>query len=361
MIENAWLVPALNSAGDHVLRARVRYEGSQYSASVPLSGRGYDDVSRSFRNLRRGIIGMKEWKEVERFLEGFGNDELSFVFSLAAARAFSGGELWSLESRSRHTFPLPMANIMGGGASTRWKGFDIKEILMFPPRAESPIGASRVLMEAWASAGDGLKGKLGGRDSHNAWIARVGNREALDYASKIAEEFGLLVGVDFGANELWDRGYVYRDEGTIRDRGEQMDYVRELVGGYGIRYLEDPLRAGDRAGLRNINCKAFLAGDEAVPRSGTLPHGMDGVVIKPDTFGSVSECWGFVNRVRKGGMKPVPSHRSNETEDCWLADLSVLWDASLLKCGISGGERLAKCNRLSELWDMSPSPRMARF
>ena len=85
---------------------------------------------------------------------------------------------------------------------------------------------------------------------------------------------------------------------------------------------------------------------------------MNSAIIKPNQIGTLMQTQQAIDLMEKQNLMPVVSHRSGTTEDNWLADLAVLWKAPIIKIGCLGAD-LPKHNRLIELWDELPRPRMA--
>ncbi|MCI4367127.1 MAG: enolase, partial [Thermoplasmata archaeon] len=148
--------------------------------------------------------------------------------------------------------------------------------------------------------------------------------------------------------------YVYRDR-SLNPEG-QIAYVAELVDRFGIRYLEDPLEQeafDDFATLtKAVGKKTLVIGDDLyTTRSDRLQQGLDrgstnSVLIKVNQVGTLTDTLRTVDLARSKGLSTITSHRSGDLPEGWLAHLAVATGAAGLKCGLLGGERVAKLNEL---------------
>jgi enolase len=133
-------------------------------------------------------------------------------------------------------------------------------------------------------------------------------------------------------------------------------------------YLEDPLHQDDfrkhKVLTHSLRGRALVVGDDlyctdmARLRKGIKERSTNSILIKPNQAGTLSKAIEVVKKAAGAELTAIPSHRSGETDDDWLADLSLAWGAGLIKTGISGLDT-PKLNRLIELWEDIPRARMA--
>jgi enolase len=391
MIRNIKMIPVFTSKGSPTVKVKIFTDKSSYSASVPSgTSRGSHEavelpvskVLKFFSGVRPRFIGKDEsdWKGIDSLLErmdGTGNfskigENLALGISLAAARAASKGELWKLDNPGLSApFPVPVANVIGGGS--HGGGSDWQEFLLIPKSAKNPYEALKSLSEAWLTLGSDLRDKrlLFGRNIENAWMARLNNEQTLEMLVSYAEDFGMRIGIDFAASELWN-GKVYNYSKLKQEMkpGKHLEYIEELAKSYKIYYLEDPLHQDDfgqhKVLTHSLGKGSLVVGDDLYCtskdrlRQGIKHRSTNAILVKPNQTGTLSRTMEVVKLAKEQDMVIVPSHRSGETDDDWLADLAVAWKAPLIKSGISGLD-MPKLNRLLELWEEIPKVRMAEL
>ncbi len=389
MIKNIRIYPEFNSKGKESIKAKVYTERGVYSASVPSgTSKGIHEavevpVERAFRffsEIRPHIVGRDENKldvidSLLRKLDGTDNfsrmgGNLSLAISIASARAAMNNELWRLvKPRLSTTFPLPVGNVIGGGI--HGGGTDWQEFLIIPYRAKTPFEAVKTMLEIWMYIGDDLrkKGLLIGKNIENAWMARMNEFKTLEYLSDIAEDWDVKLGVDIAASDFWNgKIYEYQRSGKTLTTSQHIQLVEELIEKYNIYYIEDPIHEeGFRQFMflnKKFGRKRLIVGDDLYAtnpkrlKKGIKHKSTNAIIIKPNQIGTLTETNEVVNLARKSGMVIIPSHRSGETYDNWLADLAVAWNAPLIKSGITGAD-MPKLNRLIELWEEIPNVKMA--
>ena len=165
-------------------------------------------------------------------------------------------------------------------------------------------------------------------------------------------------GIDLAASEFYRDGkYHYRDRDRSPD--EQVAYVGELVDRYELRYLEDPLEEEAFDGFaevtRAVGDKALVVGDDIYTTDirrvahGENEHSSNAVLVKVNQVGTLTDTLATVDFCRSHRLATVTSHRSGEVPESWLAHVALGTGARALKCGVVGGERVAKLNELLRL------------
>jgi enolase len=391
MITDLRLFPSINSKGETSIKVVLRTDSGSYSASVPSgTSKGANEakelpfhkVKALFPKVRQKLVGMEESSErVDRLLiaidrtKNFGSigGNLALAISMAAARAQSRGSLWKLNGlKENQNFPLPLGNMIGGGA--HGGGTDWQEFLLIPYMAKNPLEAIENLVHAWYAIGDELKRKklLEGRNYENAWMSSLNEEKTLEFLSTIAEDWNMRLGVDFAASSFWNgKSYNYRKSGKKLSTDQQLGLVKDFAERFKIWYLEDPLHENGFASFttltKELGKSHLIVGDDLYCtqlrrlEKGIQEKSTNGIIIKPNQVGTLFQAGLVTSLAQKHGITPVVSHRSGETEDDWLADLGILWNAPLIKTGVMGMERLAKHNRLIQLWEEVPDPKMAEM
>jgi enolase len=263
--------------------------------------------------------------------------------------------------------PVPMLNIMNGGAHARWQGSDFQEYMIAPYGAESFREALRwaseiyqalrsVLMETGHHVGVGDEGGFAPNVSSN--------EEPLQLIVKGIEKAGLKPGPDVGisldpaASEFYEDGrYNLRTEKRTCSSEEMVDYFQKLIDTYPICSLEDGLAEEDWGGWKTLNQQLgdsieligddlFVTNVEYIKR-GIEEHCANAVLIKLNQIGTLTETINAVQMCRDVGWGACVSHRSGETVDSFIADMTVALDTGHLKTGAPcRGERVEKYNQL---------------
>ncbi|MFQ5552998.1 MAG: enolase C-terminal domain-like protein [Thermoplasmata archaeon] len=287
--------------------------------------------------------------------------------SLAAAKAASDAlslPLYRyLGGMTANRLPRPFGNLLGGGAHAPG-GTVIQEFLSV---AMGPTVADSVQANAQAhrNVGEALRAKFPkaaiGRGDEGAWTAAIEDEEALgivgDVCAQVQDELGFPCrpALDMAASEFYEKGkYRYRDQ-TL-DPAEQIDYVTKLVEDYDLYAVEDPLEQDDFGGFGELTARVgdrcLIIGDDLFVtnvdriRAGVEAGAANGVLVKPNQVGTLTDAWMSVDYAHGQGLRTVLSHRSGETPDATIAHLAVAFRCEGIKTGAVGGERIAKLNEL---------------
>ncbi|MEP0232472.1 phosphopyruvate hydratase [Roseibium sp.] len=290
--------------------------------------------------------------------------------SLAVARAAaqsSGLPLYRyVGGTSARTLPVPMMNIINGGAHAD-NPIDFQEFMIMPVGASSLKEAVRMGAEVFHT----LKKALNDA-GHNTNVGDEGgfapNLESTDaaigFVMKAIEKAGykpgedMFLALDAASTEFFKDGkYVLEGEGRSLDPEEMAKYLGDLVARYPIISIEDGLAEDDWAGWKAatdlFGDKCQLVGDDLfVTNSTRLRQGIDqgvanSILIKVNQIGTLSETLDAVETAHKAAYTAVMSHRSGETEDSTIADLAVATNCGQIKTGsLARSDRLAKYNQL---------------
>lgn len=299
---------------------------------------------------------------------------LSLAASIARARA-AGVPLWKswlrpgLDGRGR---PAIVGNCLNGGRHAIG-GPEFQEFHAISSDPD-PARAVRGAIEVHRAIGHALTEKFPtlalGRGDEGGWVAPLGSREALEIlvaaCTQVRDDSGVPVhpGLDLAASEFFhDGSYRYRDRN--RSPEEQIDFLVGLVEEFDLRYMEDPFdeEAFDSFAefTRRVGHRTLVVGDDLYTTDRTrLERGIgerstNAVLIKVNQVGTLTDSFSTVDRARQAGWSTVTSHRSGDLPEGWLAQYAVATGARGLKCGLLGGERVAKLNELLRL-GAAPEP-----
>jgi enolase len=291
--------------------------------------------------------------------------------SMAVARAaavaakqplyrYLGGEQASL-------LPVPCFNIMNGGAHANWQGTDFQEFMVAPVGAPSFREALRWGAETYHALKKVLKDaghSTGVGDEGGFAPALKTNAEAVELILKAIAAAGyrpgddIAIALDPAASSFFEEGvYHLRTEKRKIDSAQMVALWTEWVGKYPIRVLEDGLAEDDWQGWkllnRGIGSRVELVGDDLFVtnvkriQQGIGENAANAVLIKLNQIGTLTETRAAIDMARRAGWGAMVSHRSGETVDSFIADLTVAMATGHLKTGAPcRGERVEKYNQL---------------
>ena len=291
-------------------------------------------------------------------------------FSMAVARAsanFKGLPLWHYIGGIRaNTLPVPMMNIINGGAHAN-NGLDFQECMIMPIGFSTFSEALRAGVEIFQS----LKNIL----SENSLSTAVGDEggfapnisnleEALSYISRAIEKSGyklgeeIFISIDAAASELYKKGfYNLSGENKKLNTYELLKYWEGICKKFPIVSIEDPFDENDWDGFKELTKflgnKLQVVGDDLFVTNkkrllkGIKENSGNAILIKLNQIGTVSETLETIELAKNYNFGVIVSHRSGETEDVFISDLSVALNAGQIKTGsLSRSDRTAKYNQL---------------
>ncbi len=270
--------------------------------------------------------------------------------SLAAAHAAAqakGIPLYRyLGAEGATTLPLPMANILNGGAHAD-TSVDLQEFMVCPVGSPTFAEAMRAVSEVYHALKKVLKG--------------------LGLATSVGDEGGfapnlpgrdVAIALDPAASEFYADGkYTLKGEGRTFDAAALVGLYSEWAARYPIVSIEDGMAEDDWAGWRllteKLGANVQLVGDDLfVTNVKRLQEGIEkgvanSLLVKVNQIGTLTETLDAIDLARRSGYSSVISHRSGDTEDTTIADLAVATGAGMIKTGAPArSERVAKYNRL---------------
>lgn len=274
-------------------------------------------------------------------------------------------ELYEYVSNRSVSVPIPMINIINGGAHAV-NNIDIQEFMIMPV-----MKTIKERIRAASEVFHTLKKLL----SINNYAVGVGdeggfapnlenNQMALDFIMEAIKKAGykpgvdIFIALDIASSELYNKdAKTYKLDNKELSTDELMKYYIELINNYPILSIEDPFYENDFDALAKftklVNNRIMVVGDDYfVTNEKYLQKGIDmkagnAILLKANQIGTITEMTKTVMLAKKNNYKTIISHRSGETEDTFIADLAVGMAIPFIKTGsMCRGERIAKYNRL---------------
>lgn len=350
-----------------------RYRGKGVTRAVANAN---GELAAAVRGLALG--GVDEQAALDRVLiEVDGTDTKSRLganallgVSLAAAHAAAlsaGLPLYRLlGGESARLLPAPMMNVINGGAHAD-NTVDLQEFMLFPLGAPSFGEALRWGAEIFHALRDLLadKGYATSVGDEGGFAPNLeSNREAIEWVLRAIESAGyrpgedVAIALDPASSEFHETGvYALQGEGRSVDTEGMIAFWEEWVTQYPVVSIEDGLDEEDWSGweslTKRLGGRVQLVGDDlfvtnpSILRQGIERSVANAILIKVNQIGTLTETLEAMRLAREAGYASVVSHRSGETEDTTIADLSVASGCGQIKTGsLSRSDRIAKYNRL---------------
>lgn len=380
----------LDSRGNLTVEVDIRTEDGFGRASAPsgastgkhevasFSPGGIDaDVANFVSEVGPALKGMDAAQQARidgqlHNLDGTGNfskigGSIAIATSIAVAKAAADSEglpLYRYLAGSKDvSIPIPLGNVLGGGAHAVG-GTDIQEFLSLASghsAYEAIVANAKLHRLVKENLVEHLPGDAIGKGDEGAWVANIGNEEALDILTETCRQITRQTGVrcspslDMAASTFFSKGKYHYREGTLSAE-EQIGFVADLIDEYNLAYVEDPLFEEDFEGSAELTdlCgkKCLIVGDDLfVSSKKRLQKGIDvgagnAIIIKPNQIGTLTDTIDTLSLAKEAGYKAIASHRSGETTDEAIAHFAVAFRCFALKTGAVGGERIAKLNEL---------------
>jgi enolase len=272
----------------------------------------------------------------------------------------------SIGGANAHALPVPMLNVLNGGAHAK-NSIDFQEFMLMPVGAASFGEALRWGTETYHTlksvlADRGLSTAVGDEGGFAPDLPQNEDAvkllvEAIELAGRVPGE-EIALALDPATSELWNDGaYVLAGEGRTLSSAELVDYWVDLVDRYPIVSIEDGMAEEDWAGwsahTKALGGRIQLVGDDIfVTNAEILERGIregvaNAILVKLNQIGTLTETLDTVALANRSSYRPVISHRSGETEDTTIADLAVAVNAGQIKTGAPArSDRVAKYNQL---------------
>jgi len=290
--------------------------------------------------------------------------------SLATVKAIANSSATPLYrylgKSAKHILPVPMMNILNGGKHAS-DSTDFQEFMVLPAGASSFREALRMGTEVYHALKKAIKKRnlnTNVGDEGGFAPSLASNKEAIELILEAIELAGYkagsdcLIALDPAASSFYSDGkYILVREGVTLTSSQMIDYYSNWASSYPLISIEDGLDEDDWEGWASftsrVGSKVQLVGDDLYTTNvkrlerGIKQKASNSILIKPNQVGTLTETLAAINMARQAGWTTVISHRSGETEDSFIADLSVAVDAGLIKTGAPcRSERLVKYNRL---------------
>ncbi|MCD6435521.1 MAG: phosphopyruvate hydratase [Clostridiales bacterium] len=272
------------------------------------------------------------------------------------------------------TLPVPMMNILNGGSHAD-NNVDIQEYMIMPVGAKSFREALQMGAEIYHNLKNVLKSKgLSTSVGDEGGFAPnlTSNEEAIQVIIEAVEKAGykpgeeIMIAMDPAASEFYDEKeklYNLASEGRKLTSAEMVDYYAELVDKYPIVSIEDGLAEEDWEGfelmVEKLGKKIQIVGDDLfVTNTKRLARGIEenaanSILIKLNQIGTITETLDAIEMAKRAGYTTVISHRSGETDDTTIADLTVAVNSGQIKTGAPARiDRVAKYNQLLRIEEM---------
>ncbi len=296
---------------------------------------------------------------------------VSLAVAKASANSFGMPLYRYLGGVYAHVLPVPMMNIMNGGAHTNWQSTDMQEFMVMPFGAPSFTEGVRWGAEIYHALKSVLKEKGYGTlvgDEGGYAPALKANNEAIELILAAIEKAGFKAGrgqevaiaLDPAASELYDektKKYNLRKEGRELTGEQMVEFWTKWVKDYPIVSIEDGLAQDDWSSwslmTKELGDKLQIVGDDLLVtnpervRRGIAEKAANALLVKVNQIGSLTETIEAVELCHRAGWRAVTSHRSGETEDSTIADLAVALNTGQIKTGAPArSDRVAKYNQL---------------
>ena len=290
---------------------------------------------------------------------------VSMACAVAAAK-FHSFPLYYYLNKESSIMPIPMINVLNGGMHAD-QGADIQEIMLFPCGANSFSDAIRMGTEIFHTLKkelnkNGLNTTVG--DEGGFAPALKSNEQAIELLLEAINKSGysagenVFIALDVAASSFYKEGkYHLSLEKKILDDEQMINFYENLINQYPIVSIEDGLDENDWSGWTKItealgNSTQIVGDDLTVTNPKKLlqaveKNAMNSILIKLNQIGTVSETIETINIAKENGYDYIISHRSGETEDTFIADLSVAMGGGQIKTGsVCRTDRTSKYNQL---------------
>ncbi|MDC4218910.1 MAG: enolase [Candidatus Nitrosopumilus limneticus] len=267
--------------------------------------------------------------------------------------------------------PYPLGNILGGGAHAGPGTPDIQEILICATGSKTIENAIETNLAVHKELRKVLEKEdsnfTNGRGDEGGWAPKMENQKALEVSAKACENLGFTIGkevslgVDFASSTQWNEKkekYLYDRAGFENSRGEQIDFVADIIDKFKLIYAEDSVHEEAFEDMAELTAKfpnTLITGDDLTVTSKDIltkainVKACNAAILKVNQAGSLYDALEFANVANQNNIKLITSHRSGESTDSHISHIGIATKSKMLKVGVVGGERVAKLNELLRL------------
>ena len=294
------------------------------------------------------------------------------IASMESAAKAAGKPLFELISeQNEYRFPIPIGNILGGGAHAGPGTPDIQEILISATGAKTIRDAIETNFKVHKELRNVIEKAdpsfTNGRGDEGGWAPKCDNEKALELCTKACENLGytmgneVSLGVDFASSTQWDEKknlYVYERAGFENTPEEQIEFAASIIEKYKLIYAEDAVHEeafDDMSELVSKFPETMITGDDlTVTNKDILKKSIEkkscnAAILKVNQAGSLYDALEFAKTAKNNNIKLITSHRSGESIDSQISHIGIGTNSKMLKVGVVGGERVAKLNELIRL------------
>ena len=300
---------------------------------------------------------------------------LAFAVTIAsmesASKALEQPLFKTLSTGSEFKFPIPIGNILGGGAHAGPGTPDIQEILICATGAKTIEDAIETNLAVHKELRKVLQKQdpsfTNGRGDEGGWAPKLENQRALEVSAKACENLGftlgkeVALGVDFASSTQWneEKGkYLYDRAGFENSTGEQIDFAANIIDKFKLIYAEDAVHEEAFEDMAELTAKfpnTLVTGDDLTVTSKDIltkainVKACNAAILKVNQAGSLYDALEFADVANQNNIKLITSHRSGESTDSQISHIGIATNSKMLKVGVVGGERIAKLNELLRL------------
>ena len=300
---------------------------------------------------------------------------LAFAVTIAsmesASKALEQPLFKTLSTGSEFKFPIPIGNILGGGAHAGPGTPDIQEILICATGAKTIEDAIETNLAVHKELRKVLQKQdpsfTNGRGDEGGWAPKLENQKALEVSAKACENLGftlgkeVALGVDFASSTQWneEKGkYLYDRAGFENSNGEQIDFAANIIDKFKLIYAEDAVHEEAFEDMAELTAKfpnTLVTGDDLTVTSKDIltkaikVKACNAAILKVNQAGSLYDALEFADVANQNNIKLITSHRSGESTDSQISHIGIATNSKMLKVGVVGGERIAKLNELLRL------------
>ena len=294
------------------------------------------------------------------------------IASMESASKVAGKPLFELISeQNEYRFPIPIGNILGGGAHAGPGTPDIQEILICATGAKTIRDAIETNFKVHKELRNVIEKAdpsfTNGRGDEGGWAPKCDNEKALEFCAKACENLGyalgkeVSLGVDFASSTQWNEEknlYNYERAGFENTAKEQIEFAANIIEKYKLSYAEDAVHEeafDDMSELVSKFPKTMITGDDlTVTNKDILKKAIEkkscnAAILKVNQAGSLYDALEFAKTAKSNDIKLITSHRSGESIDSQISHIGIGTNSKMLKVGVVGGERVAKLNELIRL------------
>ena len=294
------------------------------------------------------------------------------IASMESAAKSAGKPLFELISEQNdYRFPIPIGNILGGGAHAGPGTPDIQEILISATGSKTIRDAIETNFKVHKELRNVIEKTdhsfTNGRGDEGGWAPKCDNEKALELCAQACENLGytlgkeVSLGVDFASSTQWNEEkqlYIYERAGFENTPEKQIEFAADIIEKYKLIYAEDAVHEeafDDMSELVSKFPKTMITGDDLtvtnkeILKKAIEKKSCNAAILKVNQAGSLYDALEFAKTAQSNDIKLITSHRSGESTDSQISHIGIGTNSKMLKVGVVGGERVAKLNELIRL------------